>query len=212
MNVTIIADTHGLHDEIKLKPGTMLIHAGDITEYGTEEEVISFLQWFSQQPFKYKIFIAGNHDFFLEESTAAKRKKFISKDIIYLQNSGVEIEGLKIWGSPVTPYFLGMAFNVRPGKDIKKIWEKVPQDTAILITHGPPKGMLDDNFGCEELLNALPIINPKIHCFGHVHGCNGRKNFNKTMFVNAALVNRLEPLEHEYFISCKPAIINLVES
>lgn len=211
MNLTIIADTHGLHDEIKLKPGTMLIHAGDITEYGTEEEVISFLQWFSQQPFKYKIFIAGNHDFFLEESTAAKRKEFIPKDIIYLQNSGVEIEGLKIWGSPVTPYFLGMAFNARPGKDIKKIWKKVPQDTAILITHGPPKGMLDDNFGCEELAQALTIISPKIHCFGHVHGCNGRKKLNKTLFINAALVNRLELMEQQYFIADKPVLLDLTK-
>ena len=209
MNLTIIADTHGLHDEIKLKFGTILIHAGDISEYGTEEEIISFLQWFSKQPFEYKIFIAGNHDLFLEECTATKRKKIIRKDIIYLQNSGVEIEGLKIWGSPVTPYFLGMAFNARPGKDIKKIWNKVPHDTDILITHGPPKGILDDDFGCEELLNALPMINPKIHCFGHVHGCNDRKKLNKSLFINAALVNRLEPLEQEYFIAEIPIFIDL---
>lgn len=209
MDLTIIADTHGIHDEIKLRPGSMLIHAGDITEYGTEEEVINFLQWFSKQPFKYKIFIAGNHDLFLEECTAAKRKKIIPKDIIYLQNSGVEIEGLKIWGSPVTPYFLGMAFNARPGKDIKKIWKKVPHDTDILITHGPPKGMLDDDFGCEELLNAVLVINPKIHCFGHVHGCNGRKKLDKTLFVNAALVNRLEPMDIDFIIVGKPVNVKM---
>ena len=211
MNLTIIADTHGIHDEIILKPGTMLIHAGDITEYGTEEEFTDFLMWFSKQPFKYKIFIAGNHDLFLEECTATKRKRLIPKDIIYLQNSGVEIEGLKIWGSPVSPYFLGMAFNVRSGNDIRKIWKKIPHDTDILITHGPPKGMLDDNFGCEELAHALTIINPKIHCFGHVHGCNGRKKLNKTLFINAALVNRLQPMEQQYFIADKPVLLDLTK-
>ena len=200
MDVTIIADTHGLQDEIKLKTGTMLIHAGDVTEYGSEEEVIDFLEWFAKQPFKYKIFIAGNHDVFFEECTAAKRKKIIPKDIIYLQNSGVEIEGLKIWGSPVTPYFLGMAFNARNGKDIKKIWNKVPIDTDILITHGPPKGMLDNDFGCEELLNRVNIVRPKIHCFGHVHGRNGMANLNQTRFINATLVNSSDPMDIAFII------------
>ena len=102
---------------------------------------------------------------------------------------------------PVTLYFLGMAFNSRPVKDIQKIWNKVPHDTDILITHSPPKEMLDDGFGCEELLSALPVISPKIYCLSHAHGCNNRKNLNKTMFINAAVVNRLEPMEQEYYIS-----------
>ena len=212
LDLTIIADTHGLHDEIKLQKGTLLIHAGDITKYGTEEEVIDFLQWFTKQPFKYKIFIAGNHDLFLEECSAAKRKKLIPEGIIYLQNSGVEIEGLKIWGSPVTPYFLGMAFNARPGKDIKKIWNKIPLDTDILITHGPPKGILDDGFGCAELLNTVIAVQPKIHCFGHVHGRNGMVTINQTLFINAAIVNRLKLMEQDYVIVGKPICIALKET
>ena len=213
MDLTIIADTHGLQDEIKLKPGTMLIHAGDVTEYGSEEEVIDFLEWFAKQPFKYKIFIAGNHDVFFEECTAAKRKKIIPKDIIYLQNSGVEIEGLKIWGSPVTPYFLGMAFNARNGKDIKKIWNKVPLDTDILITHGPPKGMLDNDFGCEELLNRVNIVRPKIHCFGHVHGWNDVQQLNQTTFINASMVNNFAtPEEMMYKIFANPIFIKISNS
>lgn len=210
LDLTIIADTHGLHDEIKLQKGTILIHAGDITEYGTEEEVIDFLQWFTKQPFKYKIFIAGNHDLFLEECSAAKRKKLIPERIIYLQNSGVEIEGLKIWGSPVTHYFLGMAFNARSGKDIKKIWNKIPHDTDILITHGPPKGILDDDFGCEELFQRVQVVQPKIHCFGHVHGKNGMVHYNKTTFINAGVVNRLELLEEEYDVVAE-AVCVIVE-
>ena len=209
LDLTIIADTHGLQEEIKLQKGTILIHTGDITEYGTEEEVIDFLQWFARQPFKYKIFIAGNHDLFFEECTAVKRKKIIPKGIIYLQNSGVEIEGLKIWGSPVTPYFLGMAFNARSGKDIKKIWNKVPLDTDILITHGPPKGILDNDFGCEELLNTVVAVQPKIQCFGHVHGRNGMVNFNQTMFINGAVVNRLEPMDTAFYIVGKPVCVEL---
>lgn len=209
MDLTIIADTHGLHDEIKLSPGTMLIHAGEITEFGTEEEVIDFLQWFAKQTIKYKIFIAGNHDLFLEECTIGKRKKLIPNGIIYLQNSSVEIEGIKVLGSPVTPYFLGMAFNARRGADIKKIWNKIPIETNILITHGPPKGILDNDFGCEEILQRVNIIQPKVHCFGHVHETNGIVNVNRTKFINAAVVNSLEPMAQGYKIVGKAVCLNL---
>jgi len=209
MDITFISDTHGLHDELKLQPGTVLIHAGDITEYGTEEEVVDFLHWFSKQPFTYKIFIAGNHDLFFEENTVGTKNKIIPKGIIYLQNSSVEIEGLKIWGSPVTPYFLGMAFNAKAGKDIKKIWNKIPVDTTILITHGPPKGILDNCIGCEELRDRANKIKPVIHCFGHAHGKNGIEIRNETTFINASIVNGLDPLEiDEYKVIGKP--INII--
>lgn len=210
MDITFIADTHGLHDRLKLNSGTILIHAGDITEYGTEEEVSDFLFWFSRQPFKYKIFIAGNHDLYLEECTPAKRKRIIPSDVIYLQNSGIEIAGINFWGSPVTPYFLGMAFNARQGTEIKKVWNKIPSDTEILITHGPPKGILDMDVGDEELYNQINQIQPAVHCFGHAHGQNGITTINGTTFINASIVNSLDPLGNaEYRIVGKPIIYNL---
>ena len=105
MEATIISDTHDLHRKLKFGQGTTLIDTGGITEYGTEEEVIDFVQWFSKQHYTYKIFIAGNHDLFLEKCMADKRKKLLPPGIIYLQNCGMVIKGLKIWGSPVSPYF-----------------------------------------------------------------------------------------------------------
>lgn len=193
MDITFISDTHGLHGRLKLNPGTVLIHSGDITEYGSEDEVVDFLYWFSRQPFTHKIFIAGNHDLFLEECTPAKRKKIIPSDVIYLQNSGVEIAGLKVWGSPVTPYFLGMAFNIRQGNELKKVWNKIPADTDILITHGPPMGILDHGVGDAELLRKVNQIQPAVHCFGHAHGQNGIETINGTTFINASIVNSLDP-------------------
>ena len=216
MDLTFISDTHGLHDRLKLNPGTVLVHAGDITEYGTEDEVVEFLDWFSRQPFTYKIFIGGNHDLFLETLTLRKIKRLIPANIIYLQNSGTEIGGIKFWGSPVTPYFLGMAFNVRAGKGIRKVWSKIPSDTDILITHGPPKGMLDNKMGCEKLLLRIDSVRPKIHCFGHVHGQNGIEVTNDTTFINASMVNNLNPFQHEEYkligkpIICKYPLLNSV--
>jgi Icc-related predicted phosphoesterase len=210
MDITFISDTHGLHGRLKLNPGTVLIHSGDVTEYGSEDEVADFLFWFSKQPFSYKVFIAGNHDLFLEECTPAKRKKMIPSDIIYLQNSGIEIKGLKVWGSPVTPYFLGMAFNVRQGTEIRKVWDKIPAGTDILITHGPPKTVLDGGVGCEELLQKVNKIKPAIHCFGHAHGQNGIETINGTTFINASIVNCLDPFKcAEYKVVGKPIIYKI---
>ena len=211
MDITFISDTHGLHDRLKLNPGTVLVHAGDITEYGTEEEGVEFLDWFTSQPFTYKIFIGGNHDLFLESLTLREMKKLISANIIYLQNNGTVIEGIKFWGSPVTPYFLGMAFNEREGKEISKTWNKILFDTDILITHGPPKGILDGGMGCDELLLQINRVRPKIHCFGHVHGHNGMESYNGMRFINASMVNRLNPFENAtYKLIGKPIICELL--
>ena len=210
MDITFISDTHGLHDRLKLNPGTVLVHAGDITEYGTEDEVVEFLEWFSRQPFTYKIFIGGNHDLFLEMLAPGKRKKIIPQDVIYLQNRGTNINGLKFWGSPVTPYFLGMAFNEREGKEINKVWSKIPSDTDVLITHGPPKGILDGGMGCEELLLQINRVQPKIHCFGHMHGQSGSRIVNGTTFINAAMVNSPDQLiSADYKFIGLPLIVNV---
>jgi Icc-related predicted phosphoesterase len=85
-----------------------------------------------------------------------------------LENSSVLVNGLKIYGLPITPYFLGMAFNKRRGDEIKKVWKKIPSDTDIPITHGPPFGILDKNVGCEELLAKVIKVKPKLHVFGHI--------------------------------------------
>lgn len=208
MEITIISDTHGLHEELSLKKGDLLIHAGDITEYGTKEETSDFLNWFTGQPFTHKIFIAGNHDLFFEESSEATIKELIPKNIIYLQNTGIEVNGLKIWGSPVTPHFLGMAFNEKEG--IKKVWNKIPASTDILITHGPPNGIMDEGIGCIELLNRVKKIKPLLHCYGHAHGVSGCETIGNVNFINSALVNTLDPLKNElYKINAKPIIFEI---
>ena len=204
MNITVIADTHSLHHNLKLEAGEMLIHAGDITEYGTEEEVIDFIKWFAKQPFKYKIFVAGNHDLFLESFSKKALQKLLPDNVICLQNSGVTIEGINIWGSPVSPYFLGMAFNKKRGSDIKKVWNKIPADTNILITHTPPKGIMDNGLGCEDLLNCVQQIKPQVHLFGHIHEQYGVQDINEIRFINAAVTNTKNPmLNEEHKLMCK---------
>lgn len=194
MTLTLISDTHFRHNQLELLGGDILIHAGDLCGYGTEDEVIVFLKWFEEQPYTHKIFIAGNHDWFFEIYDKESIDKIIPANINYLNDSGIEIEGFKIWGSPVQPEFCDWAFNRKKGADINKHWELIPKDTDILITHGTPFGILDRtasnyNAGCEMLLKKVNQIKPKLHIFGHIHEGYGMIEKDTTIFVNASSAN-----------------------
>jgi len=194
VRIVAISDTHGLHNQLNLPKGDMLLHSGDVSKRGSEQEIIAFLNWFSQQDFAYKIFIAGNHDFYFEETPAAGIAALIPENVIYLNDSGVTVEGIYIWGSPVQPRFFDWAFNRDRGADIDRHWQLIPENTDILLTHGPPKGILDKTFqgldvGCEMLLQRINQIQPKYSIFGHIHEAHGQVTKNNIHFINASVVN-----------------------
>ena len=194
MKIVAISDTHGKHHQISLPEADMIIHAGDVSSRGSEVEVNNFLKWYASLDYKYKIFIAGNHDFFFEQEDAEIIQSIIPDNLIYLNDSGIEIEGINIWGSPIQPWFFNWAFNRQRGEDIQKHWEIIPQNTDILITHGPPKSILDMTFngeevGCEDLLNTVLEIKPEHHIFGHIHEAYGKKMKHDIQFINASTLN-----------------------
>ncbi len=191
MKLTFISDTHSLHRQIKLSGGDLLIHAGDVCNRGTEGEVLAFIQWFEKQDYVHKIFIAGNHDWFFEEYSDNYIRKLLPESVYYLNDSGIEINKVKFWGSPIQPTFFNWAFNRERGAEIDQHWQKIPSDTDILITHGPPFGILDKtvgnlNVGCEMLRKKVDALQPKIHVFGHIHEARGILEQNNTTFINAA--------------------------
>ena len=207
MKIFAISDTHGRHEKVLIPEGTdMLIHAGDFSNTKlpamNSNEVNTFLIWLEQQPVKYKVIIAGNHDTSIESRFFTK-KDFKNRGIIYLEHESIEIEGIKIFGSPYTPEFHNWAFN-RTRAKLGKIWDSIPDDTDILITHGPPKGILDsasrdknlnENVGCSALLKKVLKIQPKYMIFGHIHDNgdnlnNGMFKFNeyRTIFANVSCV------------------------
>ena len=194
MQTTLISDTHGLHNKLNLKGGDLLIHAGDVSGRGSEQEVMEFLKWFKTQDYTHKIFIAGNHDWFFELESYEYIQKIIPKEIIYLNDSGIRIDGFNIWGSPIQPEFLSWAFNRERGTQIDKHWQMIPKNTDILITHGPPLGILDkttrgEAVGCEMLLKKVNEIKPKLHVFGHIHEGYGILEKENTTFVNASVLD-----------------------
>ena len=174
MKVAVISDTHGQHEKVVVPKVDLLIHCGDISSMGTFAQVNSFLDWLINIDVPNKIFVAGNHDFLLENHNnflSFFYSQLNTNGIIYLRDQSVKINGVKIHGSPMSPRYGNWAFMANRGNDIKKYWDKIPIDTEILITHSPPAKILDlttenINAGCEDLLNTITgLHNLKYHLF-----------------------------------------------
>jgi len=192
MRIVCISDTHSAHAQFEIPSGDILLHAGDFSKRGKESEIIAFNEWLGTLPHKHKVVIAGNHDFCMEEFPE-KARAWIS-NAHYLNDEEITIEGLRIWGSPVTPWFYDWAFNRHRGDVIKKHWDLIPEGIDILLTHGPPFGMLDQTtegktVGCKDLMEVIERVQPRLHIFGHIHESHGRVENAATTFVNASLMN-----------------------
>lgn len=178
-----IGDTHTYHELLTIPENINIVcHSGDFSNsrefYKNEPEAKEFLKWYGNLYIKYKILIAGNHDAFAAIATNELRALCDHYNIIYLENESVEIEGIKIYGSPLTPSF-GNWYFTKARHKIHEYWKHIPENTDILITHGPPKGILDLSYdrngvlefcGCANLKREIITrIKPKLFLSGHIH-------------------------------------------
>lgn len=212
MIIDCVSDMHGEHPQ--MPGGDVLVVAGDITGCDYELQWARFFEWFARQQYKHKLMIAGNHDGILVANDPRVIAKEIcgmgADDFIYLQDSGCEIEGVKFWGAPWTPPFFNWYFMLKP-EQIAEKWRLIPDDTNVLITHGPPYGTLDSvspnrtfRCGCESLALELKRLKQlKAHIFGHIHGGYGKIEKDGMVFVNAA------HMDEEYEPINKPIRIEL---
>lgn len=206
MRIVCISDTHSRHKKIKVTDGDILVHAGDMSGRGEEWEIKNFNKWLGELPHKHKIVIAGNHDFYFENLPKTARK--LITNAIYLEDEELVIDGIKLYGSPWQPFFYNWAFNIRRGK-LFRVWERIPDDVNVLITHGPPYKILDltedkREVGCEELLARIDNLKKlKLHIFGHIHEGYGKVKRGNTLFVNASSCNlNYEPIN-------PPIVVNI---
>jgi Icc-related predicted phosphoesterase len=204
MRIVLISDTHGLHRELAVPAGDLLIHAGDITTNSKPDWMYRHFDiWLGELPHRHKIVIPGNNDYLLEDP---KERKVITNAIM-LVDSGVEIEGLKIWGSPVTPLYGGAFGKSRP-EDREKLWASIPEGLDILVTHTPPFAILDHSLpsgpreGCPYLFAEVFRARPRLHVFGHIHAGYGTLRTDDTVFVNASL------LSDDGRLSRKPLVVD----
>ena len=213
MKVVAISDTHNQLKYIDVPDGDVLIHAGDFSMMGREGEVDQFFEDLMILPHQHKIFIAGNHDY-LAQRNPEIFKKMIPEGITYLQDDEVIIDGVKLYGTPWIHNLPRWAFNIDDVNERAKKWSLIPDDVDDLISHGPPKRILDmvprfglgvENVGCDSLRYEVENrIKPAYHVFGHIHEEGSRwRKIGETIFINAS------NLDENYQIKNKPVIFNI---
>lgn len=214
VRIMCLSDTHSCHDKIPKKrikyPADIAIHAGDFTNVGKREDVIKFREWFKNLPTTHKLLIAGNHDLSFDDEIQQKhpfyfkyrryteppelsKKEIACPEIIYAEESVVELMGIKFYCSPRSPFIEGWGFPSRIENEGKE-WEKIDDSIDVVVTHSPPAGILDfeigeGGIGDPYLAQKIQKCKTPLHIFGHAHCCNGCYRHGNTLHVNCATVN-----------------------
>jgi Icc-related predicted phosphoesterase len=195
--LVLCSDSHEMHSRLSWPEGDILVHAGDFTMIGRSERIEEFGDWLRDSPFSAVVIIAGNHDILFQREPEKARKLLLKHDKIhYLEDTGCTIDGISFYGTPWQPEFgYGWAFTLSAEEELKKKWQSIPSDVQVLITHGPPAGILDftvdrNHAGSASLLAEISQrIKPQLHLFGHIHEGHGICRIGETIFVNASICN-----------------------
>lgn len=188
------SDIHEQWEDHVLSPpeGDILIFAGDWSFLGKFLPTNSFNLWLEKYGFgrRRNVVVAGNHE--VEFSRDSSRKSWLSA-ATYLEHELLDIDGLRIFGSPYSKEFGNWVYGVS-GDKAERIWNQIPEDIDVLVTHGPPFGILDQNeqgehCGCPYLLERVKKIKPKVHIFGHIHESFGQVKKHGIKFANVSICN-----------------------
>lgn len=187
MRVVCISDTHDFFDDLYVPEGDLLIHGGDLSRRGEPAEIRASAEWLRALPHRHKVIIAGNHDFGLESQDPRE----LLSGLTYLQDEPLEVQGLRLYGSPWTVAHNDWAFQRPRGSPLAEMWAKIPENTQLLLTHSPPEGVrdltaLNEHAGCAELLRRSLEVSPLLHIFGHVHEGYGCEQREGVLFANAS--------------------------
>jgi Icc-related predicted phosphoesterase len=208
MRLVIISDTHGslIND---LPDGDVLIHCGDFSSFGKLDETKKFFSWFSKQQHRHKIAIPGNHEVGICPVRNPKGREDIMQliksyeNVNFLVDKELVIDGVKFYGTPWCggdPYIMyRWGFYICSNEQRKYMFNKIPSDTDVLISHSPPHGILDfyrGHLGCKQLLDKVMEVKPKVHLFGHIHGGNGHVEYNGINFFNCSNLTESYKLDY----------------
>jgi Icc-related predicted phosphoesterase len=205
VKIVALSDTHGKHRQVEIPDGDILIYAGDF-EIRNNLDLFEMSEWLNELPHKRVVAIFGNHDF--TEHSEIKYMKQMFERVNLLFNESIEIDGLKIWGSPYSPFFNNWAW-MQPDNMLKEIWDTIPLETEIVVTHTMPYGILDgilprmESVGSLTLRDAIKRVQPKIQIGGHLHESFGQYTDGKIDYYNVSV------LDEQYQVANPVTIIEI---
>lgn len=206
--IVAISDSHGHHWDLDIPECDILVCAGDISRgHSSVSQLQDFNNWIDTVNCKHKILVPGNHDRVFENKPEKARD--LMTNCTLLMDEEIVIDNIKFYGSPWQPFFFNWAFNLPRGEKLAEKWAMIPNDTDVLITHGPPYGVLDQNdigehCGCVDLLNRIDVVRPKINIFGHIHEDFGTRSVSDIIFANVSVC------DERYILKNKPTIIEYI--
>lgn len=235
VRAVFVSDTHNQLHKVRIPPGDVLFHCGDWTGRGNVEEVAQFNYDLGRlrNDFVEIVVVAGNHDWLPQRDEARVRE--IITNAVYLQDQAAEVCGLKVYGSPYQPEFMSWAFNLSRGRELREKWALIPGGLDVLVTHGPPHGILDRTLGyesvmcgkyryepprhvgCSDLADRLKVVRPKVHAFGHIHSAygtlRGPAENGGTLHINASIcTEKYQPTNRPYVVDFVDGEARLVEN
>jgi Icc-related predicted phosphoesterase len=198
-----IACTSDLHEHLPdVSACDLLLIAGDVS-FAFKGDLVAkqaflandFKNWLERVPADEVVLVAGNHDQSIEKWGVPDGLR-----CHYLQDDGLELFGLRIWGTPWQPWFYDWAFNAprRDGEEfLASKFDAIPDDTDIVVAHGPPRGFGDRtsghdghaHVGSTAMTATLERVQPRLMICGHIHPAYGRYRLGTTEIINASLVD-----------------------
>lgn len=223
MKIVAISDLHGQFPKIPNKRFDILCICGDIFPLEIQDNTLEckawllkvFIPWCQKLKCNNILLIAGNHDLFFEKSTYEEKKyMFLGTNIHYLENDSYEIDGLTFYGTPYCHKFNDWAF-MRSDDHLKIIYDLIPKNVDILLTHDAPYGTSDiclqeiwwnerEHIGCVPLRDAILEKKPKIVLHGHLHSTN-----HDVELMGDTKVYNVSVLDESYDLEYPPLILNL---
>lgn len=203
MKIVAISDVHTRWKDLVIPNCDVLISAGDFSFRGEPWVVKNFHEWLNKQPATHIISIMGNHELGVEKDFGMSKQLALQAcpRVHFIEEGEVIIDGVKFYGSAITPFFCDWAYNRLRGPDITRHWDMIPRDTNVLVSHGPPYGILDivpysngvpkERAGCHDLLAAVKEIKPDLHIFGHIHHSHGQHHEDGTSFYNVSICDEM---------------------
>lgn len=205
--IVCISDTHGMHRNLNVPDGDILIHAGDFTRYGNLSEAEDFNEWMGELPHQIKIVILGNHE---SNASWSKNASQIISNAEFLQDTSLILERDET--PPIHIY--GTDFYW-PSTSRNHAYDLIPPDTNILLSHGPPVCNVDGKHGCKFLRSTIDEKLPKCNLLvcGHIHFAHGLSVEKKvgmeqsgvnTMYINASCAGHHKELKYPPItLNCK---------